>query len=70
MAVDPDLVFSAVFMSRITFAYNFFIYVIFNDIYRENVKAILTKLCCKFCRCENHNEVGIGGQDVELHEIR
>ena len=71
VAVDSDLVFSAVFIARIQFAYNFFIYVIFNDIYRENVKIILTKLCCRFCCCRDRNEEDIGSLDVTgLYQLR
>lgn len=37
--------FAAIFFGRSSFAYNFFIYLIFNDIYRESFKGVM-KMCC------------------------
>ena len=63
------LVFASRFLAHMTFAYNFFIYVIFNDIYRENVKTLLSKWLCLSCRYVNRvrdaKTEGAVGQELD-----
>ena len=40
---------TTLFLLFLSLGYNFFIYVIFNDIYRQNIKAMLSK-CCRHYR--------------------
>ena len=47
--VLDDLSFSMVYTVHLSSCYNFFIYLVFNDIYRENFKAMLWKYCCSCC---------------------
>jgi hypothetical protein len=44
-----DLLFIVKFIAYSSCAYNFFIYLIFQDIYRENFKGLISKCVC--CRC-------------------
>jgi len=43
--------YAVAFITSMSFTYNFFIYLIFIDIYRENFKTMISKLCCT-CRKE------------------
>ncbi|XP_020913696.1 QRFP-like peptide receptor [Exaiptasia diaphana] len=42
-----NLQYSSLLINCLSLVYNLFIYLIFNDIYRENVKALLPKCCCR-----------------------
>ena len=44
-----NLNYTSFVMLYMSLVYNFFIYLIFNNIYRENVKAIIAKCGCTFC---------------------
>jgi hypothetical protein len=45
-----DLLFSAIFSLRLSSCLNFFIYLAFNDIYRNNFKTMISKCLC-ICPC-------------------
>jgi len=38
------------FFACLSFTNNFFIYLIFNDIYRDNFNSMISELCCKVSR--------------------
>lgn len=44
--IISDINFAASYILHLSFAYNFFVYLAFNDSYRENFSAILSKCCC------------------------
>ncbi|KAK3741394.1 hypothetical protein QZH41_006207 [Actinostola sp. cb2023] len=64
-SVYYDLGFSFIFIFRFNVCYNFFIYLIFNDIYRENFKTMISK--CRCCTCSVN--INNGETDQELEAI-
>jgi len=69
ISVFVNLDFTASFMAHMSFTYNFFIYLIFNDIYRDNFKAMISKCCCMLTgsgnRVRDVNVVGTVSQELE-----
>jgi len=60
--VVENLTFFAIFLAHLSYTYNFFIYLIFNDIYRENFKSMISKLCCKI-KCTRVARVNIAERE-------
>lgn len=63
----------SIFMLCMSVVYNFFIYLIFNNVYRENVKAIVAK-CLSGCRCKfsssnNNTNPRVSAMEmIEIHD--
>ncbi|XP_028518602.1 substance-K receptor-like [Exaiptasia diaphana] len=63
-----NLVYASYFIYFVSLVYNFFIYLIFNDIYRENIKALIPKCCCRRDASRRQERPG-GGAVIEMNEL-
>ncbi|XP_020903030.1 substance-K receptor-like [Exaiptasia diaphana] len=61
-----NLTYAAFFIVYFSLVYNFFIYLIFNDIYRENVKALIPKCCCRY---DANMRQERPGEMIEMNEL-
>ncbi|XP_020913695.1 RYamide receptor-like [Exaiptasia diaphana] len=64
------LYFASVVIYCVSLVYNVFIYLIFNDTYRENVKALIPKCCCRSNGNRRQQIPDEGGREmVEIHPV-
>ena len=56
------------FILCFSLVYNFFVYLIFNDSYRENLKTLIPKCCCR-CNANRRQEIPAEGEMREMQAL-